>query len=268
LIYKDEYNSIDFVYDYEKPKVHRFFSLEFDWNFVDITGCQPYLKYMVVKSGGKEYFFIPKYADNGKPYYVDVYEKISKLQVGNFVKRIEYLDTLGKESYAVEVEAGTYEIKYAKPYFTKEGYYNSENSHAISLIKEQDGYHTDGYFVTGDYIIPSIFTTGVTQYISCPDDDCELTYCVDDYCSDYDYVWMCQPIIDGCGDPYFITSYMAQYVDMCLVGCTEFYFEEVYSKGSDRYIDSCDMTISGCTDLYVDVDYSIEQDSYILCPGA
>jgi hypothetical protein len=239
LIYRDEYNSIDFVYDYDAPKVHRFFTLDIDWNFVDSTGCQPYLKYMIVRKDGSDYFFIPYYADNGKPYYVDIYNKISDAQVGSFVKRIEYLDSLGRESFAFEMPNDVYVIKYCKPYITRTGYYNSENPYAETLARVNDGYHELGYFVSDDYIIQAENAYQPVKREPCPDDVCDSMYWDDDCTIDTLYVMMCMPTVSGCQDFYFENYYMDKYIDMCLPDCKDLYFDEDYSLKTYRMVDMC-----------------------------
>jgi hypothetical protein len=267
LIYKDEYNSIDFVYDYDAPKVHRFFTFNGDWNFADGAGCQPYLKYLIVKDNGNDYFVIPYYADNGKPYYVDIYNKISDVKVGTFLKRIEYLDTLGKESFAYEMPNDVYELKYAKPYVTRTGYFNSENTYATTIARADDGYHELGYFVSDNYLEQALNAYQSPMREPCPEDECNSAYWEDDCTIDTLYVIMCAPVVTGCQDFYFENLYMEKYIDMCLPGCTDLYVDIDYLPKDARFVDSC-LLDTGCTDLYVDIEYAIEQDVYILCPGA
>jgi hypothetical protein len=191
-VFIDENNSLDYVYDYNRPKVQRFFMNENDWNFAEGTGCQPYLKYIIVKNGGIDFFFIPFYRKDGICQYVDVFEKINDVYVGNFIKRIEFLSTLGRESSKFEHPDIEYQIMVAKPYMTKDGYFNSENSNAIKYIDFVDSYHKLGYFEVDDYVIPKEgYVSQYPIYEPCPDDECDTSYWDDDFSSDFEYVAMC-----------------------------------------------------------------------------
>lgn len=266
-VYIDSNNSLDYVYDYNRPKVHRFFMNENDWNFADGTGCQPYLKYIEVRKEGLEYFMIPFYNDKGLCSYVDVYEKINRVYTGNFIRRIEFLDTLGRESSTFELPNVTYDLMVAKPYMTKTGYFHTENSHAIKYVDSVSSYHILGYFDTDEYIIPSDgYSSTYPIYEPCPDDECDSQYWEDDFSSDYEYVVMCWNN-DGLCTELYVEGYFLEYVDMCLsVACDEQYFLDEVIAANLRYVNACAMDF-GCTDLYVDVDYSLDQDAYIQCPG-
>jgi len=191
----DEYNSLDYVYDYNGPKVERFFINENDWSFIDNTGCQSYLKYIVIKNNGQEYFCIPKYKNNGTVYYVDMYEKISNIKVGNFIKRIEFLNTIGKEE--AEYKGLYYVLKYANPYIDNDGnYQHSENEYAIAINNYGINYFKDGYLVD-DYIVPIESDYDYIEVFEpCNIDECSEFYWEGAYSNDYDYVTMCRPLIE------------------------------------------------------------------------
>jgi hypothetical protein len=80
----------------------------------------------------------------------------------------------------------------AKPYMTKDGYFNSENSNAIKYIDFVDSYHKLGYFEVDDYVIPKEgYVSQYPIYEPCPDDECDTSYWDDDFSSDFEYVAMC-----------------------------------------------------------------------------